>query len=181
MACVSNALSRDYSDVQALVAAVQANDQDATGALYDRLHSGIRFLLVRQVGSDAAEDLTNDLCLALTEQIRAGKLRDAAAVYAYATTIARRMAAEHIRQRVATKQRGEGSLEADCVADNSETPEQKAIRAERMDIARRALSDVSVQDREVLMRFYVYEHRPEQICAEMNLTETQFRLLIYRP
>jgi RNA polymerase sigma-70 factor, ECF subfamily len=31
--------------------------------------------------------------------------------------------------------------------------------------------------REILERFYLREQRREQICREMSLTETQFRLL----
>jgi len=32
-------------------------------------------------------------------------------------------------------------------------------------------------EREILRRFYLEEQTQEQICAEMGLTETQFRLL----
>jgi RNA polymerase sigma-70 factor (ECF subfamily) len=33
------------------------------------------------------------------------------------------------------------------------------------------------RDKEILTRFYLREQSQEQICAEMSLTETQFRLL----
>ena len=33
------------------------------------------------------------------------------------------------------------------------------------------------RDREILLRFYLDEQSRDQICAEMGLTETQFRLL----
>jgi RNA polymerase sigma-70 factor (ECF subfamily) len=36
---------------------------------------------------------------------------------------------------------------------------------------------LSDRDREILTRFYLDEQTQEQICGEMNLTETQFRLL----
>jgi DNA-directed RNA polymerase specialized sigma subunit len=39
------------------------------------------------------------------------------------------------------------------------------------------LRSMSARDREILTRFYLQEQTQEQICAEMNLTETQFRLL----
>jgi DNA-directed RNA polymerase specialized sigma subunit len=32
------------------------------------------------------------------------------------------------------------------------------------------------RDREILERFYLREQNAQQICAEMRLTETQFRL-----
>jgi DNA-directed RNA polymerase specialized sigma subunit len=39
------------------------------------------------------------------------------------------------------------------------------------------LAELSERDREILTRFYVDEQGQEQICSEMALTETQFRLL----
>ena len=41
----------------------------------------------------------------------------------------------------------------------------------------KVLRGISARDREILTRFYLYEQTQEQICAEMNLSETQFRLL----
>ena len=35
----------------------------------------------------------------------------------------------------------------------------------------------SRRDREILTRFYILEQTQQQICAEMDLNETQFRLL----
>jgi hypothetical protein len=39
------------------------------------------------------------------------------------------------------------------------------------------LSSVSDRDREILTRFYLMEQSQERICRDMNLTDTQFRLL----
>jgi DNA-directed RNA polymerase specialized sigma24 family protein len=40
-----------------------------------------------------------------------------------------------------------------------------------------ALSALSKRDRDILIRFYLKEQPQEQICREMSLSETQFRLL----
>jgi DNA-directed RNA polymerase specialized sigma24 family protein len=40
-----------------------------------------------------------------------------------------------------------------------------------------ALDALSQRDREILVRFYLKEQPQEKICEEMDLTETQFRLL----
>ena len=40
-----------------------------------------------------------------------------------------------------------------------------------------SLQVLSQRNRDILERFYLEEQRPEQICEEMDLTETQFRLL----
>jgi DNA-directed RNA polymerase specialized sigma24 family protein len=41
----------------------------------------------------------------------------------------------------------------------------------------KVLRGLSARDREVLTRFYLHEQSQEQICREMNLTGTQFRLM----
>jgi RNA polymerase sigma factor (sigma-70 family) len=63
------------------------------------------------------------------------------------------------------------------VADLRQNPEQKAIQGEKAGIMLKVLRGISSRDREILTRFYLYEQTQEQICAEMNLSETQFRLL----
>jgi len=44
-------------------------------------------------------------------------------------------------------------------------------------LVQRVLSELSSRDREILTRFYLHEESQEEICIEMTLTETQFRLL----
>ena len=39
------------------------------------------------------------------------------------------------------------------------------------------LQQLSERDREILTRFYLHEETQEEICQDMSLTETQFRLL----
>jgi DNA-directed RNA polymerase specialized sigma24 family protein len=61
--------------------------------------------------------------------------------------------------------------------DHSPDPERLAIRSENVEVALRILNSIARRDREVLVRFYLDEQPAEQICREMNLTETQFRLI----
>jgi len=42
---------------------------------------------------------------------------------------------------------------------------------------REVLREMSNRDFEVLSRFYLREQPPEQVCAEMGLTEVQFQLV----
>ena len=63
------------------------------------------------------------------------------------------------------------------VADGDANPEQRLLRAERSDLMLKVLNGISRRDREILTRFYLYEQPQSQICEEMALTETQFRLL----
>ena len=57
------------------------------------------------------------------------------------------------------------------------TPEQRAIAGEKVTLMKEMLREMSDRDFEVLSRFYLREQPPEQICAEMGLTQVQFQLL----
>src|ERR1700674_3268053 len=63
------------------------------------------------------------------------------------------------------------------VSDGGQSPESAAIQSEYRDIAAKMLRALPKRDREVLIRFYVNEERPEQIETDMGLTLTQFRLI----
>jgi RNA polymerase sigma-70 factor (ECF subfamily) len=64
-----------------------------------------------------------------------------------------------------------------AVRDTGSNPEQAAIRQENQQIAVKVLKSIAPRDREILIRFYLWEQPAEQICGEMGLTDTQFRLL----
>jgi RNA polymerase sigma factor (sigma-70 family) len=61
--------------------------------------------------------------------------------------------------------------------DHEISPEHRAMELQNQEVAMRVLKGLSKRDRELLVRFYLDEQTPEQICREMNLTETQFRLI----
>jgi DNA-directed RNA polymerase specialized sigma24 family protein len=50
------------------------------------------------------------------------------------------------------------------------------MERQNVDLAMRVLTSLPWRDREVLMRFYLKEQSPRQICRDMGLTQTQFRL-----
>ena len=61
--------------------------------------------------------------------------------------------------------------------EDTENPEEAAIFHQRNDLIRRVLAELSDRDQEILTRFYLQEQGQDQICDEMSLSETQFRLL----
>lgn len=60
--------------------------------------------------------------------------------------------------------------------DRQPDPERKAIEQENIGLAMRVLNTLPLRDRQVLIRFYLQEQSPRQICRELGLTPTQFRL-----
>jgi RNA polymerase sigma-70 factor (ECF subfamily) len=92
-------------------------------------------------------------------------------------TIVRRQVAAHI-DRVVHTRREQLDMEATArIADPHGNPEEAAIFRQREDLIYRVLGELCDKDREILTRFYLREQSQEQICSEMALTETQFRLL----
>jgi RNA polymerase sigma factor (sigma-70 family) len=95
----------------------------------------------------------------------------------FVRTIVRRQVAAHI-DKVVHSRREQIELDSSVrVADPRENPEESAIFRQRSELIQRVLSELTDRDREILTRFYLYEQGQDQICSEMGLTETQFRLL----
>jgi len=63
------------------------------------------------------------------------------------------------------------------VPDRRINLEHAIYRKQKMSIVQEILGSMPRRDRDVLERFYVLEQSKEEICREMNLTPTQFRLL----
>ena len=63
------------------------------------------------------------------------------------------------------------------IPDGRNNVEHNVYRQQKMRIVREILGSMPKRDRDVLERFYVLEQTKEEICREMNLTPTQFRLL----
>jgi DNA-directed RNA polymerase specialized sigma24 family protein len=96
----------------------------------------------------------------------------------FARTIVRRKVAGQIRQRIEDRSRlCSMHPEWFLASGTRENPELLAIEKQRLVLARVAIACLPKRDREILTRFYIEEQSKEQICSEMNLTETQFRLV----
>ena len=89
----------------------------------------------------------------------------------------RRQIAAYIDTAVQDRRRRTGLDPDVALSDHRPDPERSAIERENLDLAMRVLNAVPKRDREVLVRFYLREEHPDLICREMELTETQFRLI----
>ena len=162
----------------ALVAQVRANDPAGLEQLYKVFTTGIRFYLCRQLGPQDLDDKVHDAFLIITQAIRRGDLREPERLMGYVRTIIRRQVAGHIGTAVdARRNYVDPDTSAAILRDHQPDPERRVIDRENMDVAMRVLNSLPQRDREVLIRFYLKEQSPRQICCDMALTETQFRLI----
>lgn len=160
-----------------LVAKIQNDDAVAMEELYRVFSRGIRFYLYRQLGPQDLDDRVHETFLIVAQAIRRGDLREPERLMGYVRTVVRRQAAAHIEEVSQDRQQRTELLPGLNLSDGSKDPEETAIQRQHQEIAWRVLNAIPKRDREILIRFYLKEQAPEQICREMDLTETQFRLL----
>jgi RNA polymerase sigma-70 factor, ECF subfamily len=164
-------------DWRDLVMRVQRGDDSGMEDLYKLFGRGIRFYLCRQLGMQELDDKVHDTFLIVVNAIRRGELREPDRLMGFVRTVVRRQVAAHI-DHVVHSRRDELHLDVGVrVADSRRNPEQSMAFKQKVDFMLDILSQLSERDRDILTRFYLHEETQEDICREMALTETQFRLL----
>jgi RNA polymerase sigma-70 factor (ECF subfamily) len=160
-----------------LVDQIKAGEDTGMEELYKLFSRGIRYYLCRQLGPQELEDKVHDTFLIVVNAIKRGDLREPERLMGFVRTVVRRQVAAYIEGAVHAR-REQADLETGAtVADKNQNPEQEAMGKQRAELMRSALAALSQRDRDILVRFYLKEQSQDQICREMQLTETQFRLL----
>ncbi|MFB3777930.1 MAG: RNA polymerase sigma factor [Bryobacteraceae bacterium] len=160
-----------------LVGRIQAADPAAMEELYRLFSRGIRFYLCRQLGAQELDDRVHDTFLIVVQAIRRGDLREPDRLMGFVRTVVKRQVAAAIERNVQTRREMQGIEQGGTVSDEQETPEERVISRQRAEIMEAVLRSLAPRDREILTRFYLLEQTQDQICAQMNLSDTQFRLL----
>ncbi|HLY17423.1 MAG TPA: sigma-70 family RNA polymerase sigma factor [Bryobacteraceae bacterium] len=160
-----------------LVEKVRINNPDGMEQLYSVFSRGVRFYLCRQLGPQDLEDRLHDTFLVVAQAIQRGELREPERLMGYVRTIVRRQVAAQIEDNMMNRKHEYDLDWGLAVRDLGTSPEQDAIQHENQEIAQKVLKSIAPRDREILIRFYLLEQPAEQICGEMGLTDTQFRLL----
>lgn len=160
-----------------IVANIRADRSDGMQELYNTFSRGVRMYFARALDGQDVDDKVHDLFLTVVAAIKDGSLHNPECLMGFVRTIARRMVAGHIDQ-IVQRRRNNLSVEYDLpVLSPDNTPEDKTVDRERVEIMLAVLRSMSERDRDILTRFYLYEQPAEVICSEMDLTPTQFRLL----
>lgn len=166
-----------YAGWVELVERIRSGESASLEELYELFSKGIRFYLCRQLGPEELDDKVHDTFVVVVQAIQRGELREPQRLMGFVRTIVRRQVAAYI-DKVVHCRREQVELDPSIrLADPRENPEANAIFHQNTELIQRVLSELNDRDREILTRFYLYEQSQEQICSEMSLTETQFRLL----
>jgi len=166
-----------HVDWHELVGRIQRGENSGLEDLYALFARGIRFYLCRQLGPQELDDKVHDAFLIVVQAIKRGDLREPERLMGFVRTVVRRQVAAYIDDVVHSR-REELHLDVGVrVADWRNNPEQSAAFRQKVEFMTGILRSLSARDREILTRFYLKEQTQDQICEEMNLSETQFRLL----
>jgi RNA polymerase sigma-70 factor (ECF subfamily) len=161
----------------ALVESIRIGELSGMEELYRVFSRGVRFYLCRQLGPQDLDDKVHDTFLIVVQAIRKGELREPERLMGFVRTVVRRQVAAQIDRSVQSR-REQAELDSSAaVSDHRDTPEEAAILRQHERMAETVLRGISGRDREILTRFYLMEQTQQEICEEMDLSETQFRLL----
>jgi RNA polymerase sigma factor (sigma-70 family) len=145
--------------------------------LYRVFSRGVRFYLCRQLGPQDLDDKVHDTFVIVVQAITKGELREPERLMGFVRTVVRRQVAAQIDRAVQTRREQAEIDKSGSMSDHRHTPEEAAIIRQHEEVAGEVLKSISGRDREILTRFYLEEQTQEEICGEMNLSDTQFRLL----
>lgn len=160
-----------------LVDRIRTGDPSAMEELYRIFSTGVRFYLCRQLGAQDLEDRVHDAFVIITQSIRRGDLRQPERLMGYIRTVVRRQVAAQIETIVQARRNCSPADVGYVLRDRHPDPEVEVIERQNTKVAIRLLQSIPPRDREVLTRFYLEEQSAEEICRDLDLTETQFRLI----
>lgn len=159
-----------------IVELILAGKPEGEELLYNTFARGLRYLAAKHC-PEYADDVAHDTILAVTKQIRQGQLKTPAALPGYLSIVLKRTA---WNKKLESERLGANDEVFNTVvqtrSDDRADPERLLEIQERAKILRDGLKSLKPQEQEILTRFYLKGETPEQICAVMKLTETQFRL-----
>jgi RNA polymerase sigma factor (sigma-70 family) len=160
-----------------LVTRIRAGDTVAMEKLYEDLLPALRRRIFYSLGPQDTNDAVNDTFYTAFALIKSGAVREPERLRSYIWGIARIHILGYIQSSMVRRGRESGLGMAGTVADCQPSPEETVQVSESHAVAREAMRGLLANHREVLMRFYVTGQSPEEICRDLSLTATQFRLM----
>lgn len=161
-----------------LVARIAGGDRSAETELVQRFERGVRALIRRHCrsGDPVVDDLVQDVLTDVIEQLRAGGIRDGAALPAYIRSTAVYATTAEYRRR-----RPMQSVDALENLAGGENPHTHVDVAQRAALLRRLLEEMPIaRDREILSRFYLVEQDKDAVCRDLDIDPSHFHRVVFR-
>ncbi|MBW2691922.1 MAG: sigma-70 family RNA polymerase sigma factor [Deltaproteobacteria bacterium] len=149
--------------------------------MVERYSRGLGYLLARQIGDDErARDLLQEtFCIAI-EKLRNTEIEQPERLAGYLRGIAVRVALNAGRRR-RREPIGLDSSAIEAIPHDERRQFQHVADAETQSAVHEILQSMPVErDRELLIRFYVYDQDKQEICRELGLNSLHFNRVLFR-
>jgi RNA polymerase sigma-70 factor (ECF subfamily) len=142
--------------------------------------AGLRAQLARVTGNaDLALDLLQDAIVTALQKLHAGEISDSAQLDGYVYRVALNHYRNYQRKDRSTVSDVTADLLADADAGNR--PVEAIETAQWARVVRELLKEITpIRDRELLVRFYLYEQSKDELCRLFDLSELHFNRVIFR-
>ena len=160
------------------VARIAAGDRAAEVEFVRRYQYGVQVMVRRHCrpGDPIIEDIAQDVLARVLERLRAGAIRDAAALPAYVqATIVYATSAEY-RSRRPTE-----PVEAIEQLPGNDSPLIRVTAEQLRQTLTALLAELPVaRDRELLTRFYLDDEDKDDVCRHLGIDTAHFRRVAFR-
>lgn len=145
-----------------------------------RDYPGLRALILRRVRDpEVAADILQDAAVTTLEKLRNGEIAHPEKLGGYLYRVALNHLRNHRRKDRTSLSSPEGL--SDLCEDKGDPDWERVGRPAWAAAARRVLEELPAErDRDLLVRFYLYDEAKEQICRELQLSQENFNRVIFR-
>jgi len=164
-----------------IVQGIRDGDTGAEADMVKRYSRGLGYLLARRIGDDErARDLLQDTFSIAIEKLREIKLDNPERLAGYLRGIAIRVALNAGRRR--NREPYPMAIEAVAAIPDSEPRQfQHIAREQTLSAVHTLLESMPVErDRELLLRFYVYDQDKQEISRALGLDSLHFNRVLFR-
>lgn len=164
-----------------LVSAIYSGEAGAETEFVRRYQRGLRLLLVKRVADqDAIQDLMQEIFTAAIIAIRSGKLREPGSLNSFIRQVAINQTKTHYRKtsRMHTNQdeslhNASGSTTCSSISQIQQAQVRKILQ--------NAIQQLGTErDRQLLLRYYIYEEDKQDLCKDLSLSPEHFDRVLYR-
>jgi RNA polymerase sigma-70 factor (ECF subfamily) len=142
--------------------------------------AGLQSQLARVIRDrDLAADMLQDAVVTALQKLRAGEISDRVQLDGYVYRVALNHFRNHVRKdKSAVSDHG---AEADLIDADGREPPESIQTAQWAKVVKQMLKEVTpARDRELLVRFYLYEESKEQLCQSLGLSDLHFNRVVFR-
>lgn len=171
----------DVQELEGWLEGIRLGDAVAELHLWQRYRRGALLLAIRLCRGDRAraEDLVQEVCIEVSQQVRRGLLRRS------------ELFPHYLRQSLRNRHRSDGkaaraqternSVALDPIDPLQPDPLDQLLAAERRQHVLQWILDMPQErDRELLYRFHVLQQDRDEICSELQIEPTHFRRVLSR-